>query len=85
MSDIYTNPWNLTKREVETMDAMVEHYSIKRAANATGVAVYTLNDHIKSAVKKMKCEGSIIQKYLLWDRFRQQQQREQVIASTEHN
>lgn len=86
MSDIiYTNPWKLSPSEVRSMDAMIAVYCVKRAADICNISEHTLRDHTKNAAQKMKARSNIIQKYLMWDRFRQQQKREAVIAATGHN
>jgi len=85
MTTSHENPWNLSKREVDTMDAMVKHYCVKRASDALHLSEHTVRDHVCNAGQKMRCGRTILEKYLLWDRFRQKQQREQVIAATQHN
>lgn len=70
----YPNPWDLTPRQADTMDAMCEHGCHKLAARALGLSASTLQANIFDANRKM---GSLlgVRKYIVWDRWRQQNPR----------
>lgn len=48
-----TNPWHLTPRECECMDAMNARGTIKAAARALGIEADTLITHLRHARQKM--------------------------------
>lgn len=63
------NPWNLTDREAEVMDAMVEHGCIKLASRALGIENKTVDVHLWRAGKKMPHRFRLL-RLLAWDRWR---------------
>jgi hypothetical protein len=81
----FANPWGLTATEAKSMDAYCRLGCAKLVAKERCMSVSTVEDHVYSAAFKMNAQGQRLIKYLMWDRFRQKQQREQVIAATEHN
>ncbi len=65
----YANPWNLTDGQAAAMDAMVRHGCAKRAADALGISIKTVEAHTAEAGIKMG-RGTRLTKYLQWDRWR---------------
>lgn len=65
----YANPWNLTNRQAAAMDAMVQHGCAKRAADALGISIKTIEAHTAEAGLKMG-RATRLAKYLQWDRWR---------------
>ena len=66
MSD---NPWNLTRREAEVMDALVEHGCTKLAARALFIDEKTIEAHTYNAARKMP-QRMRVQRLIAWDRWR---------------
>lgn len=69
----YPNPWNLTDGQAAAMDAMVTHGCAKRAADALGLSVKTIEAHTAEAGLKMG-HATRLAKYLQWDRWRRNHQ-----------
>jgi FixJ family two-component response regulator len=65
------NPWGLTPRQAEAMDAVIETGCHKLAARKLGVEVKTLEGHTQHAREKIGTPGRLTH-MLLWDRWRQQ-------------
>jgi len=65
-----TNPWGLTPRQSEVMDAMCEHGCQKLAARALGLQDSTVQQHVWMANQKMGHHIGHLKKYLEWDRWR---------------
>lgn len=72
-----TNPWGLTPREADIMDAICEYGCQKLAARALNRSMHTVQQHIWTANKKMGCLLGV-RKFILWDRWRQQNPKEGV-------
>lgn len=65
------NPWGLTVRQAQTLDAMVEHGCPKRAARVLGLSHRTVQNYSEHAAHRMNEGGSRIRCLILWDRWRQ--------------
>lgn len=68
-----SNPWGLTPRQVQVMDAMVEHGCRKHVAAALGLGEETVKDHLSRAAKKMPGHRRGVQRFIAWDRWRRGQ------------
>ena len=66
MSD---NPWSLTPRQCDAMDAMVAGCCHKAAARAMGISGKTLQCYIGKIKRKMGGRN-IMANAILWDRWR---------------
>lgn len=63
------NPWGLTPREVEVMDALLKFDSQKRVCAELGIVRRTLETLIATARERMGAQGTY--RYLLkWQEFR---------------
>jgi DNA-binding NarL/FixJ family response regulator len=82
----YISPWNLTPRQADVMDAMVEHGCHKLAGRALGIDEDTVMQHIWMANKKMGFHSGHLVKYIQWDRWRRSEKLEDQwrIAHDEH-
>lgn len=63
------NPWGLTPREAEVMDAMCAQGCHKLAAVALGISHKTIEDYAAVINRKMG-QRTRLMKYLVWDRWR---------------
>lgn len=63
------NPWNLTPREADVMDALIARGSYKAVSDSLGISKKTVEAHIGAAKKKMGSR-SAIHHALQWDRWR---------------
>ena len=48
-----SNPWKLTLREMEVLNALIEHGSAKKAMVSLNIRTSTFNTHLKGAKAKM--------------------------------
>jgi DNA-binding CsgD family transcriptional regulator len=62
------NPWGLTPREAEVMDAVCAAGSHKQAARVLGISDLTVKTATYRIGKKMRAEGST--RYVEWDQWR---------------
>jgi FixJ family two-component response regulator len=67
-----SNPWNLTPRQAQVMDAIVSTGCNKRAADALGLSHYTICSHMRSVIDRMGMQ-TYLQRALAWDRWRRGQ------------
>lgn len=65
-----TNPWGLTPRQSDVMDAMCKHGCQKLAARALNISTDTVVQHIWMANQRMGFHTGNLTKYLEWDRWR---------------
>jgi len=63
------NPFGLTQREAESLDALLSTGTFKRAADRLGITVQTLAKHLRSARRKMKPPHRLGQ-FLMWHDWR---------------
>lgn len=63
------NPWGLTYMQILSMDAMVNHGSLKLAAEAIGKSTKTLGYHLTKTNERMGCRTMLL-KYIAYDRWR---------------
>lgn len=63
------NPWGVTPREAESMDALLGLGTFKRAADRLGITVQTLAKHLRSARRKMNPPHRLGQ-FLMWHDWR---------------
>lgn len=71
MSDI-KNPWRLTARQADVIDALCETGSRKGAALHLGLSDGAVKDHVERIRTKMQAEFGDHYRYILrWDRWRQ--------------
>ncbi len=66
------NPWGLTAREAQVMDALVVVGSQKAAARELHLSLKTVESHCARVSERMglKFAGSSARKLVLWDRWR---------------
>lgn len=64
------NPWGLTRREVDMMDAMCETGSLKGAARRLGLTEWGAGVHQKHAYAKMGVHEKV-RACIIFDRWRQ--------------
>lgn len=62
------NPWNLTPRQCDTLDALIETGCDKRAADMLGVSVKRVSQHLINARARMRGLNRM-QAILEWDRY----------------
>ena len=62
------NPWGLTDREGEVLDALLEHGTSKYAAKALGLSHRTVEAHLRNIIPKMPA-GNKMKVVVLWDRW----------------
>lgn len=62
------NPWNLSDRQVEVMDALCKTGTDKGAARELGLVVKTIETHSTIARAKMQAPNRTLA-ILAWDRF----------------
>lgn len=67
------NPWRLSTREADTMDAICVCGLRKVVAARLGIAGVTVQDHLKSARVKMRAPNTLVQA-VMWDRFRRSEE-----------
>lgn len=67
-SDTMDNPWGLTPRESDIMDAICTHGCHKLAGRALNRSVKTVENHAGKASKKMP-HRTPLARYLAWDRW----------------
>lgn len=67
------NPWGLTQRQAEVLDAVIKTGSQKGAARVLGVSAKTVEGFCDRAAESMECRGDRLRRYILWDRYRQSQ------------
>lgn len=77
-----TNPWGLTTCEAELMDTLCRVGSIKAAARVLKRSPKTLETYGTRIGARM-AESHPILKALMWDRWRRDNPREPITASTE--
>lgn len=65
------NPWGLTPRQVQCMDAVVSEGCHKSAARKIGIDYKTMEGHIQKAREKIGTRGRLLH-MLAWDRWRQE-------------
>jgi DNA-binding NarL/FixJ family response regulator len=63
------NPWNLTPRQTEILDALVEVGCNKLVARQLGVNVRTLETHMARAFARMQIKNRMVA-VIAWDRYR---------------
>ena len=68
MSDLAPTPWALTRREIDSMTAIVQTGSSKLAARELGLSHRTVELYLDRAKKKMKT-GHMVTAALMWDRW----------------
>lgn len=68
-----TNPWNLTPREADSLDAMLSRGTMKAAARALGIEVPTLDTHLRHARDKMKPPHKLGH-FIAWARWKWENQ-----------
>ena len=75
-----SNPWGLTFREVDAMDAICEHFVGKLAASVLGVSVVHHEALIGSAKRKMGTHRRLkaILEFDRWKRDREKQNIEKI-------
>lgn len=66
------NPWNLSPREIEVMEAMCKLGCAKLVAKDLSLSLKTIYDYLYNTSKRMRKRFSLT-KYLAWDRWRLQQ------------
>lgn len=66
------NPWKLTKRQSEVMDAIISSGCYKRAAVQLGVSHYTVSSHLRLIAGHMDMQTHLL-RVLAWDRWRRGQ------------
>lgn len=64
-------PWKLTNSEVMTLDALCEFGVFKLIARRLDISVTTVNDHMRSAYRKMDVHNSV-RAAILWERYRRE-------------
>jgi hypothetical protein len=65
------NPWGLTPKEAEAMDAMCATGNHKAAARRLDCALTTLDERVKIAGRKMNATpGDRLRKYIVWSIYR---------------
>lgn len=65
------NPWGLTPREADAMDALIQAGNYKRGCDLIGVGQKTFEVHIGQAKAKMGSRNAV-HHVLLWDRWRRE-------------
>lgn len=63
------NPWGVTDRQAEVLDAMLRHGSLKAAANALDIGQGTAGQIVSRAKRAMNVGGEY-QHLIQWDRYR---------------
>jgi DNA-binding CsgD family transcriptional regulator len=63
------NPWGLTDRQVDAMDAMLDLYCSKAVSLEWGIDTKSVNYLVRQAMKKMGARNQM-QAVLGWDRMR---------------
>lgn len=64
------NPWGLTPRQAQTLDAIIEHGSGKGAARALELSLPTVQAYATQAAERMGVPGSRAKYLIMWDRWR---------------
>jgi hypothetical protein len=64
------NPWGLTPKQVQVMDAIIQHGCNKRAANALCMGLKTLEAHASQARARMGLPYERLHALLRFDRWR---------------
>ena len=65
------NPWKLSPREADTLDAVVEHGCRKAVARHMGLTLNTVDSHIKRTKAKMRMTSTVVQA-VHWDRWKRE-------------
>lgn len=65
------NPWGLTARQAQVMDAIVTHGCHKLAASALGISAKTTEAHVANAATRMPARTPLL-RYLAWARWMDQ-------------
>lgn len=65
----HDNPWGLTKRQAETMDALCRTGCDKSVARALGISVKTVETTMQRVNAKVP-GANRVQKVIAWDRWR---------------
>jgi DNA-binding NarL/FixJ family response regulator len=68
MRDI-VNPWGLTARQTQVMDAYIVGGCLKRAAHNLDLSLTSVSDHVTNSKKKMGM-ATPFHALLQWDRYR---------------
>lgn len=53
------DPWRLTKREHDAIQALVDHGIQKLAARAVGISLYTFRSRLTNVYAKMDCREAV--------------------------
>lgn len=64
-----TDPWGLTPRHWEVLDALVEHSEAKVMARHLGLGIGTVKTHLHEIYKRMGVPGQV-RAAVVWDRWR---------------
>jgi len=62
------SPWRLSHVEAQAINAMIEHGTMKVAADKLNLPYFTFLDQLVRARKKIKAENTI-QAYILWNHW----------------
>ena len=68
-----TNPWRLSPRECEVLDALLLHGHNKAISKRLGIAASTITLHIRHASLKAGVTHRVAMA-ILWDRFKREAQ-----------
>lgn len=63
------NPWGVTERQAEMLDALITHKCMKRAADSVGVSIDSASQLVGRAKRSMGAVG-MYEHLILWDRYR---------------
>jgi DNA-binding CsgD family transcriptional regulator len=63
------HPYGITPRQAEILDALIEHDVPKRAADALGLSVDTIESHMGRVRERVPWKGRI-RIFVEWDRYR---------------
>lgn len=64
-----TNPWNITPRQAEILQALAEHGERKLIARELGISPMTVKVHVAEAISRMGV-GTTVQAAVKWDRWK---------------
>jgi DNA-binding NarL/FixJ family response regulator len=75
----WNNPWNLTPRQCEALDAIIACDCDKQAAAKMGISYKTISVHVNRAVQRSGARTKL-RLILMWDRHIRECAREQMEA-----
>jgi hypothetical protein len=78
------NPWDLSPRQIEVMEAMCKLGCAKLVAKDLNLSLKTIHAHLYDTSRRMRKRFSLT-KYLAWDRWRLQQRVLSAISALPHD